>query len=177
MHRVAQRALEDVPLDSAFTSDEAQEEVLGLAGGVKTAAEMVMKGQAQKIINNAREYQTELFERAKETNTIAVLDTGSGKTLIAAMLIKHVLQQEYIDRGNGLPGRMVFFLVNTVTLVFQQHAMLVNNLEQDKIARFCGAMGVDRWGKKEWADHFKNYMVIVCTAEVSSCHEISDYNC
>lgn len=33
-------------------------------------------GDASIIISSPREYQTELFERAKEKNIIAVLDTG-----------------------------------------------------------------------------------------------------
>ena len=36
-----------------------------------------------------REYQIELFETALKSNTIIFLPTGSGKTFIAAMLIKH----------------------------------------------------------------------------------------
>jgi len=38
---------------------------------------------ADRIIDKAREYQQELFDRAKEENVIAVLDTGSGKTLVS----------------------------------------------------------------------------------------------
>lgn len=41
-----------------------------------------------------REYQVELFEKARKSNTIAVLDTGSGKTLIAIMLIKELAAQQ-----------------------------------------------------------------------------------
>lgn len=37
-----------------------------------------------------RHYQLEIFEKAKENNIIAVLDTGSGKTMIALLLLKHI---------------------------------------------------------------------------------------
>lgn len=78
---------------------------------------------------NPRVYQIELFERAKAENTIAVLDTGlayttfelnkgeltkllgSGKTMIAVLLLKHILQQELIDREDGKAPRIAFFLV------------------------------------------------------------------
>ena len=46
----------------------------------------LMAKQTSHIIKNPREYQRELFEIAKERNSIAVLDTGSGKTLIAAQI-------------------------------------------------------------------------------------------
>lgn len=82
-----------------------------------------------------RAYQIELFERAKVQNTIAVLDTGeqramqifedapferlkhiligSGKTLIAVLLLKDILQRELINRANGKAPRIAFFLVRT----------------------------------------------------------------
>ena len=44
---------------------------------------LVKSWEGQKIINNPREYQMELFERAKEKNTIAVLDTGESQTVHA----------------------------------------------------------------------------------------------
>jgi endoribonuclease Dicer len=37
---------------------------------------IVNKSENREIISSPREYQTELFERAKEKNIIAVLDTG-----------------------------------------------------------------------------------------------------
>ncbi|KAJ6133995.1 dicer-like protein 1 [Penicillium sp. IBT 18751x] len=112
-----------------------------------------------------REYQIELFERAKMKNTIAVLDTGSGKTLIAVLLLKHVLNQELIDRDNGISPRVAFFLVDSVTLVFQQSAVLRNNLDQD-VAHIFGAMGPDFWDSQVWGDQLARHMVIVCTAEI-----------
>ncbi|KAJ5654049.1 hypothetical protein N7490_001052 [Penicillium lividum] len=112
-----------------------------------------------------RAYQIELFERAKTRNIIAVLDTGSGKTLIAVLLLKHMLQQELIDRSAGKQHRVAFFLADSVTLVFQQAAVLRNNLDQE-VSHFYGAMGPDLWDQETWNKHLKANMVIVCTAEI-----------
>lgn len=62
-------------------------------------------------ITNPRDYQTELFERAKGDNVIAVLDTGSGKTHIATLLLRHILDMELDHRARGGIPRMAFFLV------------------------------------------------------------------
>lgn len=62
-------------------------------------------------ITNPRDYQTELFQRAKQGNIIAVMDTGSGKTHVATLLLKHVLDEELEHRGKGGVHRTAFFLV------------------------------------------------------------------
>lgn len=36
---------------------------------------------------------------------------GSGKTLIAVLLLKHVIEKELNDRAEGKPPRISFFLV------------------------------------------------------------------
>jgi len=84
----------------------------------KTAADeelsiraLLAQNETTPIITDPREYQIELFERAKSQNTIAVLDTGSGKTLIAVLLLRHVIDQELEDRREGRPNRIAFFLV------------------------------------------------------------------
>ena len=112
-----------------------------------------------------REYQIELFERARASNTIAVLDTGSGKTLVAVLLLKHILQIELNKRANGRKPRVAFFLVDSVTLVFQQSAVLRNNLDQ-KIGQFYGNLGPDLWDQQTWKNQLEKYLVIVCTAEI-----------
>lgn len=43
-----------------------------------TVAGMVHSNESKRIIASPREYQIDLFERAKEKNTIVVLDTGTG---------------------------------------------------------------------------------------------------
>ena len=84
----------------------------------KTAADeelsiraLLAQNESTPVITDPREYQIELFERAKKQNTIAVLDTGSGKTLIAVLLLRHVIDQELEDRHQGKPPRISFFLV------------------------------------------------------------------
>lgn len=126
---------------------------------------LIKDSGGQVIISSPREYQVELFERAKVQNTIAVLDTGSGKTLIAALLLRHVIDEELEHRANGADKRIAFFLVDSVALVFQQYAVLKCNLNQ-KMESFCGDMGCDLWSKELWEKHINENMAIVCTAEV-----------
>lgn len=52
-----------------------------------------------------------------------------------------------------------------MTLVYQQSAVLQNNIDQ-KIDKFCGAMQTDLWSRETWTKRFTENMVIVCTAEV-----------
>jgi endoribonuclease Dicer len=72
---------------------------------------LLQKQERPNTIKNPREYQLELYERAKKENTIAVLDTGSGKTLIAVLLLRHIIDEELERRATGQPHRISFFLV------------------------------------------------------------------
>jgi endoribonuclease Dicer len=74
----------------------------------------LMEEQGKATLNNPREYQLELYERAKKENTIAVLETGSGKTLIAVLLIRYILDQELEDRAKGVLPRTTFFMVSSL---------------------------------------------------------------
>ena len=85
----------------------------------QTAAYLIGKHESNVIISGAREYQIELFERAKVQNTIAVLPTGAGKTLIAVLLLKHILDQEREDRALGKAHRGAFFLVSRARIGVQ----------------------------------------------------------
>lgn len=126
---------------------------------------LVKSWEGQKIINNPRDYQMELFQRAKERNTIAVLDTGSGKTLIAVLLLQYIIERELEDRKAGLPRRISFFLVDKVALAYQQHAVLDCNLGHS-VAAFSGDSVRSLWSKSFWEQQFAKHEVIVCTAEI-----------
>jgi endoribonuclease Dicer len=114
IQEIAQKSLkEDIRLNRKNMEDQ-------------SAKYIVHQAESQRIISTPREYQTELFERAKERNIIAVLDTGksrcsihrshadvagSGKTLIAVLLLRHIFSQELEDRAMGKSKRISFFLV------------------------------------------------------------------
>ncbi|KAH8808722.1 hypothetical protein F5884DRAFT_793130 [Xylogone sp. PMI_703] len=125
---------------------------------------LVKQSESQEIISSPRDYQVELFERAKEKNIIAVLDTGSGKTLIAVLLLRHIIVKELDDRAAGKPNRISLFLVDSVPLAFQQYAVLDANLDYNMAmlhGDMKGNMNKDCWGKS-----IANNMAIVCTAEI-----------
>ncbi|CAO2654740.1 Nn.00g114730.m01.CDS01 [Neocucurbitaria sp. VM-36] len=127
--------------------------------------DILAKQETTVRITNARDYQTELFQRAKDENIIAVLDTGSGKTHIATLLLRHILEEELEARATGSVHRTAFFLVDSVNLVFQQANVLRCGLDQS-VEGICGPMGASLWSKSTWQKHLCNNMVIVCTAEV-----------
>ncbi|KAF2473917.1 dicer-like protein-like protein 1 [Lindgomyces ingoldianus] len=127
--------------------------------------DILAKQKTSAQITNPRDYQTELFQRAKEENIIAVLDTGSGKTHIATLLLRHILDDELEQRAKGAPQKIAFFLVDSVNLVFQQANVLRCGLDHN-VEGICGAMGAHLWVKQTWEKLFANNMVVVCTAEV-----------
>eukprot|EP00743_Colponemidia_sp_Colp-15_P003985 GILK01004297.1.p1 GENE.GILK01004297.1~~GILK01004297.1.p1 ORF type:complete len:319 (+),score=50.73 GILK01004297.1:64-1020(+) len=66
-----------------------------------------------------RGYQSRLLEAAKRENTIAVLPTGAGKTLLASALA--------VEANRRFPTRLVVFLVPTIPLVKQQQRFLTED--------------------------------------------------
>ncbi|KAI1274314.1 hypothetical protein F5Y07DRAFT_220865 [Xylaria sp. FL0933] len=135
-------------------------------GGQSILAELGLKDmEDEPIISSPREYQTELFERAKQKNIIAVLDTGSGKTLIAALLLRHIVEQELDNRRAGQEHKLAFFLVDKVALVHQQYRVLETNLDF-KMDSITGDSGAVIYTKEFWSQIIDQKTVIVCTAEI-----------
>ncbi|KAI9294789.1 hypothetical protein K502DRAFT_304512, partial [Neoconidiobolus thromboides FSU 785] len=123
--------------------------------------------QNEELQHLPRQYQIELFEKAKKDNIIAVLETGTGKTLIAIMLIKHILLNEKVLRLKQ-PERQrkyCIFLVNTVALAVQQATTIANNIPF-RVAQLYGELGVDGWSDSKWQSCLNSTDVLVLTAQI-----------
>lgn len=108
-----------------------------------------------------RSYQWKVFEVAKRRNTIAVLDTGTGKTMIALMLIREIGQAVKAD------GRKLFiiFLAPTVHLVNQQFKVIKDSTGFE-VEEYYGAKGVDEWSAKSWEKEISEHDVLVMTPQI-----------
>ncbi|XP_058216237.1 endoribonuclease Dicer homolog 2 [Rhododendron vialii] len=105
----------------------------------------------------ARSYQMEALEKAIKQNTIVFLETGSGKTLIAIMLLR---SYAYFLRKPS--PYIAVFLVPTVVLVTQQ-AEAVEMHTDLKVGKYWGEMGVDYWDAATWKQQKEEYEVLVMT--------------
>ncbi|KAF9126572.1 Dicer-like protein 1 [Mortierella sp. GBA39] len=112
-----------------------------------------------------RQYQIELFRKAEAGNVIAVMDTGSGKTLVAVMLIREMLRREKEAQRGPTKSKISFFIVNNVPLVFQQAAVIRANCDAE-VAMLCGAMDTKKFSDDLWGETYKKVDVVVVTAQI-----------
>ena len=134
-----------------------------------------------------RDYQIEMLNRAKEENTIVMMPTGSGKTFVAVLLIKHNINQVMSDPWKGKNSKCqvsekecgfgtcgcgdrnwkrTFFLVNQVTLVSQQATVLKNHTGVSVGCFSGGSTGIDTWDELAWYYEFKKHQILVMTAQI-----------
>lgn len=86
----------------------------------------------------ARDYQKRIFETAQENNTLVVLPTGLGKTLIALMLAE--------ERIKKYPRERILFLAPTKPLVEQHFNYFTENLPElfADIQLFTGEVSAEK---------------------------------
>ena len=105
-----------------------------------------------------RQYQEEIFFKAQQRNVIAVLDTGSGKTLISALLIKWVATQECPQK------KVVVFLVPKVPLVEQQGNFVARHTAL-RVAQVHSEVSAGVMDRTRWSNLFSQADVLVMTGE------------
>ncbi|CAI0437057.1 unnamed protein product [Linum tenue] len=108
----------------------------------------------------ARSYQLEALQVAIRQNTISYLETGSGKTLVAIMLLRHYAP--FLRKPSPF---IAVFLVPQVVLVRQQ-AEAVKAHSDLKVGTYWGEMGVDFWDAAIWKQEIDKHEVLVMTPQI-----------
>ncbi|PCH38586.1 hypothetical protein WOLCODRAFT_88179 [Wolfiporia cocos MD-104 SS10] len=106
-----------------------------------------------------RRYQEEIFSRARRSNVIAALDTGSGKTYISTLLIR------WITTKDLSAGKIIVFLVPKVALVEQQGDFIARQTPL-RVSKCCGATAVDLADRTGWKKELEGSDVLVMTAQI-----------
>ncbi|GFP90070.1 endoribonuclease dicer homolog 2 [Phtheirospermum japonicum] len=108
----------------------------------------------------ARSYQLDALEKALKQNTIVFFETGTGKTLIAIMLLR-----SYAHLIRKPSSHIAVFLVPTVVLVNQQSEVVALHTDL-KVGKYYGEMGVDYWDAEIWKDQVELHEVLVMTPQI-----------
>ncbi|KAJ3370349.1 Dicer-like protein 1 [Allomyces arbusculus] len=122
-------------------------------------------------IPQPRAYQLELYQHAVRENVIAVMPTGSGKTLVAVLLIRHMcsVEKERQEQAASNGGRLyrprkAFFVVNKVHLAIQQ-ASVIKKHTALRVELIHGDVA-ESWGAKEWWRMQAKTDVVVSTSQI-----------
>uniref|UniRef100_A0A672QYG8 ribonuclease III n=1 Tax=Sinocyclocheilus grahami TaxID=75366 RepID=A0A672QYG8_SINGR len=110
-------------------------------------------------IYTPRKYQVELLEAALEHNTIVCLNTGSGKTFIAVLLIKELSHQI-----RGEDGKRTVFLVNAASSVVQQ-ASTVRTHSDLQVGDYMSE-DMTSWPEEMWNREMMENQVLVMTCHI-----------
>ena len=92
--------------------------------------------------DSPREYQKELFLQALRRNTLVYLPTGSGKTLIAAMVLNCMKKLN--------PDKLMVFLVDRIPLVYQQSDYIKYQVPDLRVEILAGDIGRFPGDKARW---------------------------
>ncbi|RXW11418.1 hypothetical protein EST38_g14437, partial [Candolleomyces aberdarensis] len=123
-----------------------------------TSSSTTPNRDARRAAIVTRAYQQEMLEMSLASNIIIALDTGSGKTHIAILRIKHELEREKF--------KLCWFVAPTVALCIQQHSVLSTFLPVS-VGIISGSHHPDQWKNRDlWKAVVDTHRVIVSTPQV-----------
>ncbi|KAK5245690.1 Dicer-like protein 2, partial [Exophiala xenobiotica] len=108
---------------------------------------------------HSRAYQIEMFEQSMQGNIIAIMGTGSGKTMVAKLRIETELQRSI--------GQRVWFTAPSVVLAIQQYSFLSKQLPAFQFKLITGMDHAEYWKSQEiWDKVLFNIDVVVSTPRI-----------
>lgn len=122
-------------------------------------------GLQKHVREKPRLYQVEMFEKAKLANVVAVLDTGSGKTLISLLLLQHIAKLSS-SILNSEDHQVSVFLVPTIPLVSQQARYISTNSELKVAKMYGGSSNSNAMDEEGWLTSSRVNDVIVLTSMI-----------
>ncbi|KAI0697912.1 P-loop containing nucleoside triphosphate hydrolase protein [Cytidiella melzeri] len=107
---------------------------------------------------NTRGYQQELLQESLRRNIVIALDTGSGKTHIAMLRMKHEVEHQ--------TKKICWFLAPTVALIEQQRDVIAAAIPVP-VGLISGASEPDQWkDAKLWERVLTSYRIVVSTPQI-----------
>ncbi|KAH9933177.1 P-loop containing nucleoside triphosphate hydrolase protein [Epithele typhae] len=107
---------------------------------------------------HTRAYQQELLEESLHRNIVIALDTGSGKTHIAVLRMKHEAEHE--------PRKVSWFIAPTVALVEQQYQVIKTAIPVS-VGQVSGASEPNQWKDAHlWRQILSSHRIMVTTPQV-----------
>ncbi len=108
--------------------------------------------------------QRAILAKATKGNVVALLPTGTGKTLISIRLIRHLLHQT-VGRFPADAKRTVF-LAPTRVLVEQQFRYIRASIPEASVQFHHGDHNVDAWTREQWVGVFQQHQILLFTPDV-----------
>ncbi|XP_026819706.1 endoribonuclease Dicer-like [Rhopalosiphum maidis] len=105
----------------------------------------------------------ELFESIKKSNTILYLPTGSGKTYLVTLLIKHLGESLTKPKGEG--RKWTFFIVQSVPLANQYADNLRGHLPWN-ICTISDHITTNDWTQMNWDKILEKCHILIMTANI-----------
>ncbi|GJE88808.1 Dicer-like protein 2 [Phanerochaete sordida] len=118
-----------------------------------------MSGHEENIpVIITRGYQQELLEESLRRNIVIALDTGSGKTHIAMLRMKHEVEHN--------TDKVSWFVAPTVTLIEQQRSVIAAAIPVP-VGLISGASAPDQWKNAElWSSILAQHRIVVSTPQI-----------